>query len=106
MPSSNGLLGRLSLFLVLASGLVGCGAGHATEAPCAFSFRPTLAGSSLWISTPIAVELANETDARVLEAVDPMYVGELAVRGGRIRPLPNARHELSGISDRSCTGLS
>ena len=50
--------------------------------PASFSFRPTDPGSALWIATPIAVEVVTEREARELESVDPMYVGELDVRGG------------------------
>jgi hypothetical protein len=51
-----------------------------------FSFHPTFAGAELWLATPIAVEVTNEAEARTVEAVDAMYVGELVVRGTRVRP--------------------
>ena len=50
------------------------------------SFRPTRPGAMLWLSTPVAIELANEHDAREIEAVDAMYVGEIGVSGGRVKP--------------------
>ncbi len=84
-PSPTGLFGRLSLFVLLASGL-GCASEPHGAAPASFSFHPTRAGAALWLSTPIAVEITSETDARDVEALDPLYVGELALRGGRLRP--------------------
>jgi hypothetical protein len=85
-PSNPNLLGRLALFVILASGL-GCSAAPAKPTtPVSFSFHPTCAGAELWLATPVAVELTNETDARSVEAVDAMYVGELVVRGARVRP--------------------
>jgi hypothetical protein len=87
MQASNAsLLGRVAMFVILASGL-GCSAAPAKPTtPVSFSFHPTCAGAELWLATPIAVEVTNETDARTVEAVDAMYVGELVVRGARIRP--------------------
>lgn len=74
------------MFVILASGL-GCSAAPAKPAaPVSFSFHPTCAGAELWLATPIAVEVTNESDARTVEAVDAMYVGELVVRGARVRP--------------------
>ena len=73
---------RLSLYVLLASG-VGCAAAPPPpRVPASFSFRPTDPGSALWLATPIAVEVVTEREARELESVDPMYVGELDVRGG------------------------
>lgn len=83
--SLSAALGRLSLFVLLASG-VACSAAPPPAKPVVLTFRSTVPGAALWLSTPIAVEVTNEHDARLLESVDPMYVGELGVRGGRIRP--------------------
>jgi hypothetical protein len=55
------------------------------EAPASFSFRPTRAGSELWLTTPFAIEVENEHDARELEALDATYIGEMHVSGGRAR---------------------
>jgi hypothetical protein len=77
-----GFARRLSLYVLLASG-VGCATGLPPPGvPATFSFRPTDPGSALWLATPIAVEVVTEREARDLESVDPMYVGELGVRGG------------------------
>ena len=76
---------RVSLFVVLASG-IGCFSGAPiVENPGSLSFRPTRAGAQLWLATPIAVELTTEHEARMIEAVDAMYIGELGVSGGRVR---------------------
>jgi hypothetical protein len=83
--SLSAVLGRVSLFVLVASG-VACSAQRPVEHPMVLTFRPTTPGAALWLATPIAVEVTNEHDARLLEAADPMYVGELGVRGGRIRP--------------------
>ena len=85
MISPSTLLGRLSLFVILASGLGAC-ASPPPASPVSYKFHPTRAGAELWLSTPVAIELSNETDARIVESVDATYVGELAVRGARIRP--------------------
>ena len=85
MISPSSLLGRVSLFVLLASGLGAC-ASPPPAKPVSYRFHPTTAGAELWLSTPVAVELLNETDARDVESVDAAYVGELAVRGARIRP--------------------
>lgn len=79
------MLGRVSLFLLVASG-VACSSGRPVEQPASLTFRLTRQGETLWLTTPIAVEVTNEHDARLLESVDPTYVGELGVTGGRIRP--------------------
>lgn len=67
--------------LLLAS-LAGCSAPPTPKAPApvTFSFRPSPEGTSLWLSTAIAVEVTCEHAARALEAVDPLYVGELGTR--------------------------
>jgi hypothetical protein len=81
----SSLLQRLSLFVILASG-IGCGHAAATDAaPMDVAFRPTRAGARLWLATPFAVELQNEHDARVIEAMDPMYIGELGMGGGHVK---------------------
>jgi hypothetical protein len=85
ISSLSSALGRLSLFVLVASG-VACAESRPAEHPAALTFRPTAPGSALWLATPIAVEVTTEHDARLVEAVDPMYVGELGVRGGRVRP--------------------
>jgi hypothetical protein len=82
-PSS--LLQRLSLFVIVASGL-GCQATRPVEAPASLSFRPTRAGAQLWLATPFAIEVITEHEARALEAADATYIGEIGVRGGRIGP--------------------
>lgn len=71
--------------LLLAS-LVGCSAPPPPQAPApiAFSFRPSPDGTSLWLSTAIAVEVTCEHAARALEAVDPLYVGELGTKASRV----------------------
>lgn len=81
----SAVLGRISLFVLIASG-VACSAPPPPATPVVLTFRPTQAGEALWLATPIAVEVTSERDARLLESVDPMYVGELAVSGGRIHP--------------------
>jgi hypothetical protein len=84
-PSSSSL-GRLALFVLFASGL-GCSAAPAKPPrPLSYAFHPTCASTELWLTTPIAVELLNETEARTVEAEDGAYVGELVVRGTRVRP--------------------
>jgi len=83
--SPSSVLGRLSLFVIVASGL-GCASAPPAKAPVSYAFHPTSAGAALWLSTPIAVEITSETEARDVESVDPMYVGELAVRGANVRP--------------------
>jgi hypothetical protein len=83
--SPSALLGRLSLFVILASGLGAC-ARTPEPKVVSYSFHPTSAGAELWLSTPVAVEILSETDARDVESVDARYVGELAVHGARIRP--------------------
>lgn len=85
MSSLSAAAGRVSLFVLLASG-VACSATRPVERPASLIFRPTMPGAALWLATPIAVEVTNEHDARLLESVDPMYIGEIGVRGGRIRP--------------------
>jgi hypothetical protein len=76
----EGLLRRLSLFVLLSSG-VACAEAPAPCVAASFSFRPTDPGAALWLATPIAVEIVTEREARELESVDPMYVGEIGVRG-------------------------
>jgi hypothetical protein len=78
------VLGRISLFVLLASAIA-CTTARPVEQPASMTFRPTRSGEGLWLSTPIAVEVRNEREARLLESVDPMYVGEIGVRGGRVR---------------------
>ena len=85
MIAPRTLLGRVSLFVILASGLSAC-ANVPSSKSVSYKFHPTAAGAGLWLSTPVAVELLNESDARVVESVDATYVGDLAVRGARIRP--------------------
>lgn len=71
--------------LLLAS-LIGCSAPRPPKAPApvTFSFRPSPDGTSLGLSTAIAVEVTCEHAARALEAVDPLYVGELGTRASRV----------------------
>ena len=78
----EGLLGRLSLYVLLSSGVACAAAPPPPPAPASFSFRLTDPGAALWLATPIAVEVVTEREARDLESVDPMYVGEIGVRGG------------------------
>jgi hypothetical protein len=85
MISPSSLLGRVSLFVLVASGLAGC-ASPPPAKPVSYRFHPTSAGAELWLTTPVAIELSNESEARAVESVDATYVGELAVRGARIRP--------------------
>jgi hypothetical protein len=75
---------RVSLFVIVASG-IGCGAAPVVEAPAHLSFRPTRGGAKLWVATPFAVELVTEHDARAVEVLDPLYVGEIGVSGGRVK---------------------
>lgn len=49
------------------------------------AFRPAPGKADLWLSTPIAIEVENEHDARTLEAADCDYIGEIDIRGGTIR---------------------
>lgn len=79
----SSVIRRVSLFVILASGM-GCRAGAPVEA-AQLSFRPTSEGAQLWLATPFAVELVTEHDARTLEALDAMYVGELGVSGGPVK---------------------
>lgn len=71
--------------MIVASGL-GCASAPPARAPVSYAFHPTRDGAALWLSTPIAVEITSETEARDVESVDPMYVGELAVHGATVRP--------------------
>lgn len=48
--------------------------------PIVVTFQPTPGNEHLWISTPIAIEIQNERDAREVEANDATYVGELRAR--------------------------
>jgi hypothetical protein len=83
VPSPSSLLARLSLVavLALASGVAACSKPPPVEHPASLSFRPTKAGSQLWLATPFAVEVVTERDARMLESVDPTYIGEIRVAG-------------------------
>lgn len=49
------------------------------------AFRPAPGKSDLWLTTPIAIELENEHDARAVEAADCDYIGEIDIRGARVR---------------------
>ena len=80
----SSVIRRVSLFVVLASGIA-CRAAAPVEVPAQLSFRPTSEGAQLWLATPFAVELVTEHDARTLEALDAMYVGELGVSGGSVK---------------------
>jgi hypothetical protein len=86
---SSAIVRHLSLFTLLASA-VAC-APRAAVAPPSFSFRPTHAGTTAWLATPMAVEVVTEREARELEAADPIYVGEIAVRGELLHPSDVAR---------------
>ena len=46
--------------------------------------RPSPGGETLWIATPIAVEVTCEHAARALEAVDPIHVGELGTPARKV----------------------
>jgi hypothetical protein len=74
----------VSLVVVLACGSA-CQSARPPEAPGSLSFRPTRAGSQLWLSTPFAVEVITEHEAREIEAVDAAYIGELGVSGGHVQ---------------------
>lgn len=56
------------------------------EPPVSLSFRPTHDGARQWLATPFAVEITNERDARVLEAMEATYIGEINVSSGKLRP--------------------
>jgi hypothetical protein len=87
---ASSAIGRhLALFTLLAS-TVAC-APRAPLARPSFSFRPTHSGATSLRATPMAVEVVSERDARDLEAADPIYVGEIAVRGGLLHPSDVAR---------------
>jgi hypothetical protein len=83
--SFSALLGRVSLFFVVATGL-GCRTAPQMQPPVRFTFRSTVASASRWLATPVAVELATEHDARAVEAADGEYTGEIAVSGPNVRP--------------------
>ncbi|CAN5925472.1 hypothetical protein BH11MYX4_BH11MYX4_51580 [soil metagenome] len=80
----SSVIQRVSLFVILAAG-IGCKAAPVVEAPAQLSFRPTRGGAKLWLATPFAVELVTEHDARAIEALDAVYVGEIGVSGGRVK---------------------
>jgi hypothetical protein len=84
-PSLSAVLGRVSLFVLVASGLA-CSAVRPVEQPVSLTFRPTAKTVASRLATSIAVEVTNEHDARAIEAADPIHIGEIGVRGGRIRP--------------------
>lgn len=71
------VLRTVGLSIVLAAGLGCAGSGVAPPATT-LAFYPTHAGEELWLTTPFAVELTNERDARVIEAIEAMYVGGLS----------------------------
>jgi hypothetical protein len=77
-------ISRLLVVGLLVSG-VGCHAAPVVEAPAALSFRPTRSGERLWLTTPFAVEITSEQQAREVEAVDATYIGEISVSGGKLR---------------------
>ncbi len=83
--SSSKLFVRLSILALLASGAAACSAPPRPLAASVLSFRPTVPGATLWLATSVAVEVVTERDARELESLDPMYVGEIGVRGRHIR---------------------
>ena len=86
---SSEIVRLFSLFTLFASA-VAC-APRAAVPPPSFSFRPTNPGASSWLATSMAVEVVTERDARDLEAADPIYVGEIAVRGELLHPCDVAR---------------
>ena len=85
LTSLSSFFGRLSLVALVAAAGVGCARPPpSVEPPPQLSFHPCAAGAELWLATSIAVEVKNERDARLLEAEDPLYVGEIGIRGGKI----------------------
>lgn len=74
-------------FAVLAfatTSLVGCTPPVRPE-PMSAAFRPAPGKADLWLTTPIAIEVENEHDARALEAAERDYIGEIDVRGTTVR---------------------
>lgn len=87
MPHSfTSLFGRFGVVVVLAAAGVGCSRPPHVSPPALVSFHSYAATGSLWLATSIAIEVKTERDARLLEAEDPLYVGEMGIRGGRVRP--------------------
>jgi hypothetical protein len=84
--SSSTFLSRLSAFILVASGF-GCARSPAVEPqPVSLSLRTTRPFATLWLSTPVAIELATEHDTAAIEAADALYVGEIGLTGGRVKP--------------------
>lgn len=74
----------LALFVVSLTAATGCAPPPAV-APVTFAFHPAPGRGGLPLSTPSAVELESERAARAVEATDGDFVGELSVRGARVR---------------------
>ena len=49
----SSLIKRVSLFVILASG-IGCRTAPVVETPAQMSFRPTRHGAEQWLATPFA----------------------------------------------------
>ena len=77
---------RSPLLLGVCLAVAGCHAKAAPspEQPVSLSFRPTHDGAKQWLATPFAVEITCERDARVLEAMEATYIGEINVSKGKL----------------------
>ena len=66
--------------------VAGCQAKAAPppEQPVSLSFRPTHDGARQWLATPFAIEVTCERDARILEAMEATYIGEIDVQSGKV----------------------
>jgi hypothetical protein len=69
---------------VAASVTVACAPPIRPE-PMSAAFRPAPGKADLWLTTPIAIEVENEHDARALEAAECDYIGEIDVRGVTVK---------------------
>jgi hypothetical protein len=70
--------------MLAASFGIGC-ARPPEPPPMSAVFRPAPGKAHLWLTTPIAIEVESERDARVLEAAECEYIGEIAVRNASVR---------------------